>query len=1028
MELNIVERPSLNKPHGTNGEKPMRFVKRHRFKAKREQKGDGRVGLGSVKIKEAPVVGPEPTAVGKGKGKGKVPEQPKAASPASSILHKKRRLVVGQSQEEQVEEQQPEGRQGKKRAVTDGTRPGPITAKSSPSTSLSEPMAPHPTGREPHPSASAPLAAAAPTRPSPSPKASISMIESAKDFPPPRSAPTISPAAHTSGHADKAKKIDPPGALGSEEEKEAHFPKTKSTTAVGYQSTSVLSSKLSKTDDRPKQKTVPSELASYAPSFPSRKYPVPATATRLDEYHLKPSELDLATKAPSPSQSSPSTSSSITTAKGKSSKHIFTATPFSALGLHAHLVSVLGTPKEHHGFGLKVATRIQSASLPALLSPSRPNALLCSETGSGKTLAYLLPLLQHLQSITPRPTRAEGTRAIVVAPTRELCHQICDVLSLLVRAFIWVVPGLVSGGEKRKSEKARLRKGVMVLVGTPGRLLDHLQNSQSFNHEAAEWLVLDEVDRLLDLGFEAQVREIVGRLRGKEGGKEAGRARPRLQVLAASATMNPALDRFGRELLGEHVRIDAKMGTVIAVAATMEAMEGEEEEKEVEGEEEENRCNEEDREGEPGERGRHRKSNADIAHSAGSEGGEQFTTPLQLVQQYMVVTCKLRLPALACFLRVHTHAHKTVVFFSTCDSVDFHHALFRAARWPDEPWGTIGEGNDIAATSSTSLSSSSSSLSSLLTLLGHAMPVHRLHGNIPQAERMHTFRTFREATRGVLFCTDVAARGLDLPAVDWIVQYDPPTEAAEYVHRVGRTARRGRKGHALLFLLPSEQGYLDVLKKRGIAPTPLSLQQTLFQATPVRFRGRFRAPEEVFCLEIQQRFERTVETDKGIGQGDEKGADGGGGKAGTVAALTTPPLLTLGRKAFGSFVRAYATHPAELKPIFAVRALHLGHVAKSFALKEPPTSLKVGKEVIKIPGSGSKGKDKKESAGGGGAGGDDGRRSGRGSKRKEYQARKTEDGGSTRKSFSPPRQQPPAGKGKPRTLTAFSSVSEFSAG
>ncbi|KAM3576275.1 hypothetical protein VYU27_001807 [Nannochloropsis oceanica] len=1003
----------------------MRFVKRHRFKAKREQKGDGRKGLGSVKIKEAPVVGPEPTAVCKGKGNDKVPEQPRTASPASMVFHKKRRLVVGLSEEEQVEEQQPEVRPGKKRAVTEAKRPISITGNSSPSAPFSEPIASHTIVREPHSSAFVPLAAA-PTHPLSNPKASIAVIESAKDFSPPRSAPSILPAAHKSGRAYKATNLDPAGALDAEGEKEAHVPKPASTSTVGYQSTSVLSSKPSETDDKIKNEPVPSELASYAPSFPSRKYPVPATAARLDEYHLKPSELDLATKASPPPYSSPSTSSSITATRGKSSKHIFTATPFSALGLHKHLVSVLGTPKEHHGFGLKVATRIQSASLPALLSPCRPNALLCSETGSGKTLAYLLPILQHLQSITPRPTRTEGTRAIIVAPTRELCHQICDVLSLLVRAFIWVVPGLVSGGEKRKSEKARLRKGVMVLVGTPGRLLDHLQNSQSFNHKAAEWLVLDEVDRLLDLGFEAQVREIVGRLRGKEGEKEAGRARPRLQVLAASATMSPTLDRFGRELLGEHVRIDASTGTVKALAATMEAEEGEGE-KEEEGEEE-NGSDEEDREVAPEERGRHRKGNTDIAHSAGSDGGEQFTTPLQLVQQYMVVTCKLRLPALACFLRVHTHAHKTVVFFSTCDSVDFHHALFRAAHWPDGPPGIVGEGNDIAASFSTSSSSPSSLSSSLSTLLGQAMPVHRLHGNIPQDERLHTFRTFREATRGVLLCTDVAARGLDLPAVDWIVQYDPPTEAAEYVHRVGRTARRGRKGHALLFLLPSEQGYLDVLKKRGINPSPLSLQQTLFQATPARFRGRFRAPEEVFCLEIQQQLEKTVDMGKGIEQGDEKsGCGGGGGKVGTVATVTTPPLLTLGRKAFGSFVRAYATHPVELKPIFAVRVLHLGHVAKSFALKEPPTSLKVGKEVIKIPGVGSKGKDKRKSARDGGGGGDDGKGD-RGNKRKDYQARTTEDGGSTRKNFSPPRQQPPAGKAKPRTRTAYSSVSEFSAG
>ena len=281
-------------------------------------------------------------------------------------------------------------------------------------------------------------------------------------------------------------------------------------------------------------------------------------------------------------------------------------------------------------------------------------------------------------------------------------------------------------------------------------------------------------------------------------------------------------------------------------------------------------------------------------------------------------------------------------------------------------------------------------------LLGPALPVHRLHGNIPQAERRQTFRAFSEARQGVLLCTDVAARGLDLPAVDWIVQYDPPTETAEYVHRVGRTARRGRKGRALLFLLPSEKGYLDVLQRKGIAaPSPLSLQQTLFKATPPRLLGRFRAPEEVFCLELQQRMEKAVAADK--------------------------ELLARGRKAFGSFVRAYATHPAELKPIFAVRALHLGHVAKSFALSEPPTALKVGKEIVKIPGAGKQKEEKGAAAAGGGGSSKSSSKSHSENKKKPT----TTSSSTTGADFSPPRSV----QKKPRkTNSAFNSMSEFSAG
>ena len=91
-----------------------------------------------------------------------------------------------------------------------------------------------------------------------------------------------------------------------------------------------------------------------------------------------------------------------------------------------------------------------------------------SQTGSGKTLAYLIPLLNDLMSITPVLKRVDGTRALIIAPTRELCSQIADVLNKLTQCCVWIVGGSITGGERKKSEKARLRKGVVVLVGTPG--------------------------------------------------------------------------------------------------------------------------------------------------------------------------------------------------------------------------------------------------------------------------------------------------------------------------------------------------------------------------------------------------------------------------------------------------------------------------------------------------------------------------------------------------------------------------------
>ncbi|KAJ3068063.1 ATPdependent RNA helicase [Rhizoclosmatium hyalinum] len=202
--------------------------------------------------------------------------------------------------------------------------------------------------------------------------------------------------------------------------------------------------------------------------------------------------------------------------------------------------------------GVSVPTRIQQATLAALVSESagrnpagrHTDCMVQAQTGSGKTLAYLLPIVHRLiqaereLAVDDRPllNRTLGTLAIVLAPTRELAKQINTVLEQLLMysrgtgprdededdndddeeeekpaattsstpkiSKHWIVPGLVVGGDKKKSEKARLRKGCTILVSTPGRLIDHLKTTQSFELGNLRWLVLDEADRFLELGFE----------------------------------------------------------------------------------------------------------------------------------------------------------------------------------------------------------------------------------------------------------------------------------------------------------------------------------------------------------------------------------------------------------------------------------------------------------------------------------------------------------------------------------------------
>lgn len=544
-----------------------------------------------------------------------------------------------------------------------------------------------------------------------------------------------------------------------------------------------------------------------------------------------------------------------------SSEKIFAAQTFEALKLNEKLVRVLQTDVASRGFGFERPTNVQVRSVPAVLAGK--DVLVKSETGSGKTLSYLLPIVEKLQSLQPRVKREDGCMALILAPTRELCQQILETAEKLIKPFVYLVPGAVVGGEKKKAEKARLRKGICILIATPGRLADHLVNTQCFDYSRLQFLVLDEADRLLDMGFEKQITQILSII-----DKNASSSGVRRQNILVSATINSGVQELAKMSLKQPVLIDAD---------------------------------------------RDSKDNSIPNEPAtGSKKSESFSTPHQLMQHFMLVPAKARLGALSCFLRAElTHRDtskcKIVVFLSTCDAVDFHFALFGKCAWPaGKKQATNTDGDD--GSSSTALSAS---------LFGNHGALFRLHGNIPQQERMTTFKRFCSATSGVLFCTDVAARGLNLPTVQWIVQYDPPTETRDYVHRVGRTARSGNQGSSLLFLMPSESEYLEHLKQHNLSLNALSLEKTI---TRVGKGGGFmhskkKLLHEVIQSDLQFLFEQTLLADK--------------------------ELFELACQAFHSFVRSYATHSSDTRRIFHVRGLHFGHIAKSFGLREPPASTKV---------------------------------------------------------------------------------------
>lgn len=170
------------------------------------------------------------------------------------------------------------------------------------------------------------------------------------------------------------------------------------------------------------------------------------------------------------------------------------------------------------------------------------------------------------------------------------------------------------------------------------------------------------------------------------------------------------------------------------------------------------------------------------------------------------------------------------------------------------------------------------------------MQVKDIHGKQKQQKRTSTFFEFSQAEKGILLCTDVAARGLDIPAVDWIIQYDPPDDPREYIHRVGRTARgRDGKGRALLMLLPEEIGFLKYLKE---AKVPLNEYE--FPTSKV--------------ANVQSQLERLIEKNYYLHQS--------------------------AKEAYRSYLLAYNSH--QLKDIFNVHTLDLAAVAKSFGFTVPP--------------------------------------------------------------------------------------------
>ena len=604
---------------------------------------------------------------------------------------------------------------------------------------------------------------------------------------------------------------------------------------------------------------------------------------------------------------------------------------FTSLGLISSLAAHLLTKLE-----LKAPTAIQKTAIAKLLEENT-DAFIQAETGSGKTLAYLLPILQRLMEMSDKLKKINGDQeklmhrdsglfAIIIAPTRELCKQISVVLDSLLGCARWIVSGTVFGGEKKKSEKARLRKGINVLVATPGRLVDHLEHTKVLDVSNVRWLILDEGDRLMELGFEDDIRTIVKTLEQQSGGrqKHIPGLPPKRTTILCSATMKMNVQKLGEMSLKDAVHI--------------------------------------------------KNDSSDPKNKSERDSPDkspEFSAPAQLQQSYIIVPPKQRLVTLFGLLK-RTFARKgsvmkAIVFLSCADSVDFHFSVLTRSTSPSSR-DSSPEPDISSPTSQPSPPTTTSTVAPaplLTTTSNPGLTIHKTHGSLSQPLRSSTLHSFTKTSHpSILLCTDVASRGLDLPSIDLVIEFDPAFSRDDHIHRIGRTARAGKPGRATIFLMPGpEERYIDVLKGSFTSSESVSGQGRVRREVGEDVLKKAFAPIPTTPIEGGKKSRKNEKSGQGLGWED----------AATEWQLDTERWVgsdakaaAMARKAYVSHVRAYATHILAERHVFDVKGLHLGHLAKGFGLRERPGAMGRG-----VTGGGS-GKGGKERRGIGGRGGREG--------------------------------------------------------
>nr|XP_009412627.1 PREDICTED: DEAD-box ATP-dependent RNA helicase 18 isoform X1 [Musa acuminata subsp. malaccensis] len=453
--------------------------------------------------------------------------------------------------------------------------------------------------------------------------------------------------------------------------------------------------------------------------------------------------------------------------------------------------------------GFQFCTPVQAATIPLLCG--HKDVAVDAATGSGKTLAFVVPFVEILRRY-PSPPKPHQVMGMIISPTRELSSQIYHVAQPFFATVQNLKSILLVGGLDIRTDIRKIEnEGANILVGTPGKLHDIMERLDVLDFRNLEILILDEADRLLDMGFQKQLTYIISRL-------------PKLRRTGLfSATQTEAVDELSKAGLRNPVKVEVRVEA---------------------------------------------KALGDMASTQELASSR---TPLGLHIEYMVCEAQNKLSYLVDFIS-RNMSKKIIVYFMTCACVDY--------------WGVI--------------------LPQLIALKG--CPLIPLHGRMKQIAREKALASFTNLSSGVLLCTDVAARGLDIPGVDWILQYDSPQDPNVFIHRVGRTARIGRQGSAVVFLLPKEDAYVEFLRLRRV---PLKERKSLDVAFDIVPQIRSAAKEDRDVME------------KGI-------------------------------KAFVSYIRAYKEHHCSF--IFRWKELEIGKLAMGYGLLQIPSMPEVKHHSLSVDG------------------------------------------------------------------------------